>query len=358
MIAPEYRIRLFLSVDLVGSTAFKAGPGRHTAEDQTYPIWVNLTNQFYRRFPAMVLAAFRELRRSEDASFDRYQAPVLWKTIGDEIVLCCRVENVNHLAFCVIAFIRAMDRYSGDLRAGGHDLDVKGTGWIAAFPAPNFTVFGSHVDVDQSELIDEPSERSADVDPHEHDFLGSEIDSGFRISHFSASDKLVISVGLALLLCNAAYHRLFNFPFNYEGRYSLKGVIDGHPYPIVSIDTERDTKKREVRNYENAVTNRRDVYPLHLANFLRSFMEDENLEVPLLCEQSEAVADRNLPLSYRVFIEKWTATAEEITRRRDSEAQSAGQEGTSAENRSTVEANLDLMVPEKRPSGPAAEPGG
>jgi hypothetical protein len=348
MIPPKYRVRLFLSVDLAGSTAFKAGAGKRTLEDQTYPVWVNLTNQFYRRFPASVAAAFRELRHVDDADFDGYAAPALWKTIGDEIVLCCRVENIEHLAYCLNAFIRALDRFSQELKTQAGGLDVKGTGWIAAFPAPNFTVLGSHTEPDESELIDEALEVVADTRPHEHDFLGSEIDSGFRLSQFSTSDKLVVSAGLALLLCNAASHRLFNVPFNYDGRQSLRGVIDGHPYPIVSIDTERDAKKREVRHYENAVTSHKDVYPLHLANFLRSFMEDEGLDLPRLAEKSDVIAYADLPGSYHKFIEKWSATAEEITRRRAAEAQSDGHEGTGSENRPAIEENLDLMVPERK----------
>ena len=46
---PNYRVRLFLSVDLVGSTMFKAGRGGEGTND-THPIWVNEARKFCHEF--------------------------------------------------------------------------------------------------------------------------------------------------------------------------------------------------------------------------------------------------------------------------------------------------------------------
>jgi hypothetical protein len=49
MAIPEYRLRLFLSVDLAGSTAFKNGAGSINATDNDpYPVWVSSIRDFLK----------------------------------------------------------------------------------------------------------------------------------------------------------------------------------------------------------------------------------------------------------------------------------------------------------------------
>lgn len=48
--AAEFRVRLFLSVDLSGSNAFKNSADGED-RDSGSPIWVTIFEQFYRDFP-------------------------------------------------------------------------------------------------------------------------------------------------------------------------------------------------------------------------------------------------------------------------------------------------------------------
>ena len=62
--AVEYRVRLFLSVDLSGSTAFKNskdGEGRKTGEP---PNWVIVFQRFYSDFPSMFATEFRQQKNA------------------------------------------------------------------------------------------------------------------------------------------------------------------------------------------------------------------------------------------------------------------------------------------------------
>ena len=176
---PEYRLRLFLSVDLAGSTSFKNGPGKQPIDgDASKPRWVQRIRHFYRDFPLLVRQTYNKM---PGPSHPTYQPPHVWKTIGDEILLCCRVMNLGHLAICVESFICALEEYGVILDNDGKELDVKGAGWIAAFPAQNVTVA---LDEQRTsiEKFDEQFELEADKTSVGIDFLGNAIDCGFRVA--------------------------------------------------------------------------------------------------------------------------------------------------------------------------------
>jgi hypothetical protein len=97
------------------------------------------------------------------------------------------------------AFLRALNAYGRQLDANGKYMDVKGAGWLAPFPFPNITVTATHSSTTADESLDE-LERKADETPSSYDFLGKDIDSGFRVARYAAADRFVASVELAWLL--------------------------------------------------------------------------------------------------------------------------------------------------------------
>ena len=102
---PEYRLRLFLSADLVGSTAYKATVGDNSgSESSPNPVWVDEIRRFYREFPVTLNRAYEKVEALEPLQPDA-SPPKVWKTIGDEIAFCCRLTCQNHLARCVKAFV-------------------------------------------------------------------------------------------------------------------------------------------------------------------------------------------------------------------------------------------------------------
>jgi len=310
---PEYRVRLFMSVDLVGSTAFKAASGGETAPGTPLARWIIRTRHFYRTFPTIYLRRYGDEVGSEELACYKEMVPRLWKTIGDEIIFCCRVLSVTHAACAVMAFVKTLKEYGDTLDGFGPGLDVKGCAWVAAFPAPNLTVRiptdGSYQPSDattDNRLPDENDEARADSYPHNFDFLGKNLDSGFRMSKYSASDRLSVSAELAFILCEAAHHDHFSASFMYHGRESLKGVIKERPYPIVTVDTERSTRRKEIVEFERAVTRSVDARPLQLKNFLSSFMDDAGIEKPALPMTLESAREKpNLPKSYQDFKDAW-----------------------------------------------------
>ncbi len=96
------------------------------------------------------------------------------------------------------------------------------------------------------------------------DFIGQSIDTGFRVSTASSSRKLMLSVELAHMLSLECIRvkghpqrlpkvLVTNFAFHYDGRHTLKGVLDGIPYPLIWLDIEPD---RLINSTEDALSAR------------------------------------------------------------------------------------------------------
>lgn len=318
-----------MSVDLVGSTAYKA-KFENMAAGQASPVWVQEFRTFYQEFPRLVESKYNG---DLDAPYDKL-GPMVWKTIGDEIIFCCRVHDIEHLAQCVTAFLRALEAYGTLLEKRG-PLNVKGSGWVAAFPAPNISieVFG-HENVasprnDNAKSFEAPHvqqsesfERRADQHPHKFDFLGKGIDTGFRVAKNASAERFTASVQLGYLLAKASCEQKFSYPFGYHGREILKGVNGDRPYPVISVDTERNNKRRELRDRERALTQQPYVTALALADFLTSFMSNDNIELPHIHFRGAAIP-HDEPSSYSNFKQAWHNNVAEAAKRQSSEDKAA-----------------------------------
>jgi hypothetical protein len=124
-----------------------------------------------------------------------------------------------------------------------------------------------------------------------------------------------------------------------------KGVISDRPYPIVTIDAERSILRKEVRKRERAVTRDNEAEPMHLRDFLKSFMEDEGIDVPLLSRDFNMDAPVSMPVCYEIFRKVWEASAIEYEQRSADEAASeSAEDGTSADLPSSISSALDDAV--------------
>lgn len=144
--------------------------------------------------------------------------PELWKTEGDELIYAVVCPGRAELHRVVIAFLQAVREVDNKLRnAHGETcsaLRVKGAAWVAGFPVRNRD-------------IELPSKRK--------DFLGPDMDTGFRISKCTRSGMLVASVELAELLgeCQGKYAPMLGKIVGWE---ELKGVWNDQRYPVIWID--------------------------------------------------------------------------------------------------------------------------
>ncbi len=296
---PSYRIRLFLSVDLVGSTAFKAESNKHDAFP--HPDWLKKFQTFYSDFPKAVQERYAELSLKADNKVlcDKY--PMVWKTVGDEIIFCNTVLSKRHLSRAVEAFLLALSEYGDKLEMDTDgQLDVKGAGWVSVYPTSNITL---RIKGSNEEDISEELEKEADKDPRGFDFLGKHIDAGFRITKNASVDKFATSLELAYLLAEANLEKIFLRSFTYHGEEILKGVNKGHACPVITVDTERNAIKRSLRFRERTLSGRQSTDTHALIDYLKEFMKYHDIEAPCLPNHHGDAIESSA--SYEKFREAW-----------------------------------------------------
>ena len=302
---PEFTLRVFLSADLVGSTAFKQHKGVLLPLDnsgqtsdvgyQLGPQWTELFMHFFREFPQYITDGWniilQELTvKQERREFEDIGPPALWKCGGDELIFQSRISRVSQLWSSVFALRYALERFRDYVRGSHFNIDVKGGAWIGQFPIVNSEVVLGQDLSRISELM-----RLSGVDSEEGqyyslfkalfsnflfrnerkpgelmEFIGPQMDIGFRLLEHASPRMLVLSVDLVYLLSlvlSDDSHRhskseLGNLmkgiylgektpknlwqtsPHKWELRFldsrQLKGVLSGIPYPIFWIPGKDD----------------------------------------------------------------------------------------------------------------------
>lgn len=277
------RLRLFLSADIVGSTAFKQRSGKDA--DQ----WFGLVGSFYmmaeRYFAYRWAQAEYRYKTSERPLLFGTAPPELWKTIGDEVLFTKDIAHPSEAMMCMSIWLQVLDDLRKLLQKTG-SLDLKSTAWLADFPIRNRAILlrvrGKHIkDAQTGGVKEDAKAMAADAaktgawdpvdDPGEDvdwlndclfseiqddvaevinpDFIGQSMDTGFRVGTAASARKLMLSVELAHMLSmecekldtgpyQTGAFPVRSFTFHYDGRLSLKGVLDGTPYPLIWLDVE------------------------------------------------------------------------------------------------------------------------
>lgn len=244
------RLRLYLSADIIGSTALKQA---HTGSNAGFQgnVWFSAIQGFYieanRAFQSSWLSVTVEA--GEDISAG--PPPQMWKTVGDEVLFVKHLTSYRQLALAITAWVRALEHMRRFVREQDPRLDVKCTAWTAGFPIKNKEVVlrgirldaGGEVDdyfIASGEALNRYYEPSSSPGEVEVDYIGPSIDTGFRLSGLSSSRRFTVSVDVAYIL--ALTMPFSGFPAQtvrlfYQGSAHLKGVLGGVDYPHFWIDT-------------------------------------------------------------------------------------------------------------------------
>ena len=138
------RLRVFLSVDLIGSTRFKIsqsypdGPDKPQEEKDSW--WPKVLMAFYTDFQKTFLENWEEFRRlTGDWSEIKFgDPPKLWKALGDELIFSkiCIHENE------VWALVQVWRKTLVDFKATWKPdvLKFKSGAWIVGSPVRNWEV--------------------------------------------------------------------------------------------------------------------------------------------------------------------------------------------------------------------------
>jgi len=236
------KLLLFLSVDVIGSTAFKNSFDSSTGIQP----WLGFFWDFYLNFPSRFNQACETLQGSRLRK--KFPPPKIWKSLGDELIFYCELSHSELASSYVKAFRKAVLNYRNEIKENKElPLSLKATAWTAGFPVIN-------------------SEIKSENLKNKTDYLGPHIDIGFRLSKYSDNRKFVISAELALLI--SAYTSELKFYF--DGRIDLKGINLSSGYPLVWIDMYENN---DYRKNEDDFLQKKDVNNEKLESYLREFLK-------------------------------------------------------------------------------------
>lgn len=196
---------LLLSVDIVGSAAFKGEAGQVAGA----PAWVSAFEAFYDQVPRLLHQ--QRLALADDL------APTLqlWKAIGDQLVFLARPIQPVQLESECLAFLRGLQQ-ADHLMHERWGFRLHGVAW--AFPEGGANV---------SFRFSEPQLSGGTG----FDLIGPDVDLGFRLVALAPEGEVLAPLELRRLL------PLKRLRLDLVGEASLKGIrLD--PYPLLQLQEQ------------------------------------------------------------------------------------------------------------------------
>lgn len=204
-------VAIFMSVDLAGSTAFKS----QARGDSNGPQWLEAFEAFFREVPLIMMGQIAAAFAMED---DVPQTGV-WKVIGDEIVFMGYPRSSKEALLLTIAFYRTVVSYDKKIFERW-PLRIKGCIWAAHISRRN-------------RAIEIPEMLGGDEGEAYIDYLGPDVDAGFRLASCGGRGQVIVSSNLVHMFSEMEDTHGVNF--HYVGKKVLKGVYAGRPYPLFLI---------------------------------------------------------------------------------------------------------------------------
>lgn len=288
--APHFlqpRLRLFLSADIVGSTALKQSPLGEQKRHEQRTKWFTKIQGFYFEAQKAFSKEFNELKQKLQDPEKIGDPPLLWKTVGDEVLFTKIITDHRQVVQTLHCWMKAVESMRRFIKKDDPRLDIKCSSWIAGFPFRNSEVAVSENSSEKDEFNGDwflasgktlekyyknPSNSSIYLD-----FIGPNIDIGFRLSQFCSSRKFIISIDVAYILSIAnpkpdIDDRVFNVYF--DGSHPLKGVLGGLHYPIFWLDL---SPNESLPKFEDVIANVNPVDRDALRKFCSKFFDDHKI---------------------------------------------------------------------------------
>ncbi|GGC08176.1 hypothetical protein GCM10011352_38150 [Marinobacterium zhoushanense] len=204
------RSLLLLSADIAGSTEYKQA---HSNGGST-PEWLEPFVAFFREVPLVLMGklalAFAEAEHIPELR--------VWRVAGDEIIFLAEPATAEEALGIVEAFVAMLSDYNARLDKH-YNLHLRGGAWAAPLGTDNIGI----------EILEMHSAAAASG-PY-RDYLGPDVDSGFRLLKYAPHGHAVISLKLASAL--AAGDALGQLSLDHADDQPLRGLFGGKPYPVL-----------------------------------------------------------------------------------------------------------------------------
>jgi len=300
------KVHLFFSFDIVNSTLYKTITGN----------WPTIIKNLLEDVRARVYRV------------DTLQLSYLWRIIGDEIVFVLPINSEKDLVSAVEGIFEVTQRLCISLKTGKffdtiddqrltakeihilksqNMLSIKATAWIAVVNETMNTPF-DNIEFDYSS-----SSRNQSI----REFLGKDIDAGFRLKSYTQDRRLCISMELAHFLSqNGQSDKLHIMDY-----VRLKGVWNDNLYPIIwyhnvalvescqreMTDQDLETGFEESFRYDEASSNEMvSKYVSRKTSSGEQYPSSEGVILPAIMYETEKalpkiIKDRNLQSRIKHF---------------------------------------------------------
>ncbi len=196
---------IFMSVDISDSTIFKEKG--HSLDDD--PLWLEAFETFFKEVPLVLMGQIA----TAFAMTDDLPDISIWKVIGDEIVFRAQARSAEEAL--TEAFYRTVVTYEARF-VERWPLRIRGCCWAARFP-------GRNIEIKIPEM----------AGVGYVDYLGPDVDLGFRLVSQVDRGQVILSLNLAEALASLPERR--GMQFHYVDRKVLKGIFVGRPYPLILV---------------------------------------------------------------------------------------------------------------------------
>lgn len=230
-------VTLFFSFDIVNSTDYKQ------KDALLWPKRINGILEFIEKNVNVLLPG-----------------SAIWRILGDEIIFIIPVQNLEVLYGMILAIRKILVQTIDEIHSWDsyRILSLKAVAWIAFIT--------DNVDEDDSNNVNTVAQQSGESKWYNYsliyhidsihgryisEFIGNDIDCGFRLRDYSVKGMLFVSFELAFLInqeilkssnSNNSGEENQNVCLKILGFKKLKGIWNNRPYPIIWCSSAKNNK--------------------------------------------------------------------------------------------------------------------
>jgi methylase of polypeptide subunit release factors len=239
------QLRVFFSVDLFGGTAYKSkGPVDVFSSERSWP---NRFEEFFQEFTRSFKERVTSARAESKAEV--MPPPELWKINGDELLfteLVYAEPGQRHAALksSLCTFVELV--HETDERYACEGLGVRACAWTAGFPLRNkrLQIVQGGIELIKSDAgrLDPETGPGRSIPVTVNDYIGRDMDLGFRLAAKAPPGRIVCSLDLAEYALQLPARS--GLAVWHVGWSALKGILDQQPYPLLWLEGDRPVKAR------------------------------------------------------------------------------------------------------------------
>lgn len=231
----DYNV-LFISFDIVNSSQYK---------EKNKDNWLKT-----------ITTIFSVLKESV---FSKMPSAELWRVIGDEIIFIVKIADISILAehiekaFLIIQEIDEKIEKNElsnveEIYTKNSDIGLQGAAWLAMVSDETKDDKNSATRGCENVFIVYKNQESGNI-RRVYEFMGNDIDTGFRIKKFTKKGRLVIGFELAIILSEIT---LISYCLHIIAFKRLKGVWNNKLYPIIWYHNISNCKFEDSFRFDDA----------------------------------------------------------------------------------------------------------